>query len=705
MMPRHIMALLSEESSPMHDAVLDYVRRRTEASDRRWSQRYDRWREAERIYRAFRVSDAADDQRKNHPLTKGVQKIIVPYGFAVMQSTLAFFMQVFTQRKPIIPVEGSGPMDVKAAYLMEVLLDYQFERMDPPGVMILYQWLLDTLRYGVGIIKNQWTVREWPQVQRSTQPVVHPMTGQVLGMEDKLDQRDVVVYEGNEAQNISPFDFLPDPNQPLNGFQKGEFCAQRIRRSWTQLRQRQAQGLYVGLDKVPKQPASTGSSLSTVFGTGRGMSDAARIVDMDDVDFEYIDAQGEPMVELIELYGYVDPADLGLFETQKGKAPNSSTYPTRRSEGTPVLWVFTMANDARIIRAEPAVLPANRFPYELIEINYDVHSPANFGMLETFRGPQYILSWLINSRLLNVEKTLNNEYVVDPSMVEEIDLLDPNPGRIIRLKEQAYMTGKAADAISQLRMDDVTQGHYTDAKVMMDLIQQITGANQLIMGMPNSGRRAATEVQGQMALSSGRMKMMVEIVSRGGLAPWANQKAKNTQAFVSDHTMRLKPPYDRLLGAPMVQVNAGMLQGEFSFPFTEAGMPTDRLFEANTWKDLLTMFLQAGGMQALGSNPQFAQMFPVMMSAMLGRMLHAMNVKDLQTFGLALPATVVAPDEMVQNAVQQGDLVGLGPGRGGDPNGMGNQGTIAPPAAGQANGFAPADGFALPGGAQTPGVG
>jgi hypothetical protein len=705
MMPRHIMALLSEESSPMHDAVLDYVRRRTEASDRRWSQRYDRWREAERIYRAFRVSDAADDQRKNHPLTKGVQKIIVPYGFAVMQSTLAFFMQVFTQRKPIIPVEGSGPMDVKAAYLMEVLLDRQFEGMDPSGVLVMYQWLLDTLRYGVGIIKNQWTVREWPQVQRSTQPVVHPMTGQVLGMEDKLDQRDVVVYEGNEAQNISPFDFLPDPNQPLNAFQKGEFCAQRFRRSWTQLRQRQAQGLYVGLDKVPRQPASTGSALSSVYGSGRGMSDAARIVDMDDVDFEYIDANGEPMVEGVELYGYVDPADLGLYETQKGKAPNSSTYPTRRSEGTPALWVFTMVNDARIIRAEPAVLPAVRFPYELIEINYDVHSPANFGMLETFRGPQYILSWLINSRLLNVEKTLNNEYVVDPSMVEEIDLLDPNPGRIIRLKEQAYMTGKAADAISQLRMDDVTQGHYTDAKVMMDLIQQITGANQLIMGMPNSGRRAATEVQGQMALSSGRMKMMVELVSRGGLAPWANQMAKNTQAFVSDHTMRLKPPYDRLLGAPMVPVQAGMLQGEFTFPFTEAGMPTDRLFEANTWKDLLTMFLQAGGMQALGSNPQFAQMFPVMMSAMLGRMLHAMNVKDLQTFGLALPATVVAPDEMVQNAVQQGDLVGLGPGRGGDPNGMGNQGTIAPPAAGQANGFAPADGFALPGGAQTPGVG
>src|SRR5215469_2719926 len=246
MMPPHVKALLSAGSSDLHGTTLDYVRRRVEASDRRWSQRYPRWRESERLYRAFRPSDLDDAQRRQRNLTEGVEKIVVPYGYAVIQSILAFFMQVFTQRKPIIPVEGSGPMDVRAALLMEVLLDRQMDQMQPMGTLVLYQWLLDSLRYGIGIIKNHWTVREWPAVSRQTSPIMDPFTGQPVGMNDQLIQRDVTVYEGNEAVNVSPFDFLPDPNQPLNLFQRGEFCGQRMRRSWTEFRQRAAQGLYVG---------------------------------------------------------------------------------------------------------------------------------------------------------------------------------------------------------------------------------------------------------------------------------------------------------------------------------------------------------------------------------------------------------------------------------------------------------------------------
>jgi len=690
MMPPHVKALLSAGSSDLHSAVLDYVRRRIEAADRRWSQRYPRWRESERLYRAFRPSDLLSGGKRHDHDGDGLEKIIVPYGYAVIQSILAFFMNVLTQRKPLIPVEGSGPMDVRAALLMEVLLDRQMDQMRPMGTLVIYQWLLDALRYGVGIIKNHWTVREWPAVTRQTSPIIDPFTGQPMGMHDRLEQRDVTVYEGNEAQNVSPFDFLPDPNQPLNLFQDGEFCAQRMRRSWTQFRQRAAQGLYVGLDFVPRQP-NQGSTLSTTFGTGRGISDAARIVDMDEIDFEYIDAQGTPYVELVEMYGYIDPEDFGLDEASGGSAPNIPTYPTRHTEGVPELWVFTMANGSRIVRAEPAMLPAMRFPYEIIEPNYDVQSPANFGMIETFRGLQFHLSWLYNSRMMNVEKTLNNEFVYDPSMIEEIDILDPSPARLLRLKEQHYQSGRLRDAIMQLPINDVTVTHLTDSKNVMDLIQNVTSANNLIMGLPNTGRRAATETQAQMQMSSGRMKMMIELVTSQGLRPWATQMAKNTQTFVSDGQVRLKPPYDRLLGAPMLPVNALMLTGEFSFPFTEAGMPTDRLFEANTWKELLMPFLQGPAGAMMMQQPWFPQMF----MAMWGRFLHALNVKDLQTFGVSLPATVVAPDEMVMAQQQQGNLQPMG-----NPLAALLQ-QAGPPA----NGMAPTDGFALPSMTETPNVG
>jgi len=90
MMPPHVKALLSAGSSDLHSAVLDYVRRRIEAADRRWSQRYPRWRESERLYRAFRPSDLLNHGRKHDGDGDGLEKIIVPYGYAVIQSILAF---------------------------------------------------------------------------------------------------------------------------------------------------------------------------------------------------------------------------------------------------------------------------------------------------------------------------------------------------------------------------------------------------------------------------------------------------------------------------------------------------------------------------------------------------------------------------------------------------------------------------------------
>lgn len=664
MMSESVQGQLREPRSELQTRLVAWGRRRVEAAERRWSERYDAYREAERLYRAFREPDSQDNQTKQDRLTEGVEKIVVPYSYAVIQSTLAFFMTVFTQRKPIIPVEGKGPADVRAAILMESLLEHQWDTMDPSGIMILMQWLLDSLRYGIGIVKNVWTVREWPDFVRQVVPMTDPVSGAPVGYQDTLLKRDVVAYEGNECLNVSPFDWLPDPHRPLSEFQKGEFVIHRMRRSWTELRQRQAEGLYLGIEHIPKHTLDSG-----VFGSGSGfMTDRAsempRIMHMDEGENVGVDESGQPYVTIHEMWAYVDPDDLGLNEHEP-----SPRRLTPRSEGTPELWVFTFANLARCLRAEPAMLPGRRFPFEIIELNYDVHAPANFGLVETFRGLQYHLSWLFNARMQAVRRTLNNEMVVDPSMIEELDLLDPEPGRLLRLKRAAYGSQAVDKAVYPLPVQDVTAGHMQDAKAVTDLIETVTGANRLIMGLPNTGRRAATEVQGQLNLSSGRMKLLIEIATRQGLIPLAGQQARNTQTFLDQQTLSLREPYARLFGQPLVKVTPEMLQGEFYFPIGEQGMPTDRQFEANVWKELLTLVLQSAGPAAFTQIPWA--------NAVWGRFLRAMGVRDLQTFGVTLPQLVLQPDEIVQQQAQQGNIVGQ----------------------------AGADGFALPPASATPGVG
>lgn len=658
MMPERIAFELAQPESELQRNLTDFCRRRIAQSARRWQERHDAWRENEQLYRAFRTPDTQDKQTRGASLTQGVEKIVVPYGFAVLQSMLAFFMTVFTQRVPMVPVAGMGPGDVQAAILHELILEYQCDRMQPTGVLLLFQQLFDSLRYGIGVVKGGWTIREWPDLVRVVKP-----TPDGLGFTDSVQRRNVVAYEGNEWQNVSPFDFLPDPNLPFGRFQEGEFCAHRLRSSFTRCQQRQAEGLYVGIDHIPKHTAGgpLGASETT---HGALQSDLSRITNMSELDIWPTDEQGHPFVELHELYTFLDnPAALGL--------------PTDDDEVTPGLWVFTLANQGRTIRAEPANLPGRRFPFEIIEINYDLHSPANVGMIEVFRGLQYHLSWLFNARMQAVRKTLTNQGVVDPSMIEEADLTSEDIGAWLRLKRQHWQAGAVREAVFPLPMQDVTQSHVSvDAPVVREMIDMVTGANNLIMGIANTGRRSATEVQGQMQLASGRMKMLIELVARQGVMPWAHQMIRNNQTFLDGMTLRLREPYAKLFGQPWIEVTPAMLQGEFHVPIAENGIPTDKLVEANLWKEMLQMGMQTGAAQ--NALP------PTFWTMAMARFLWAMNVKDIQTAGLTMQNLSVAPDAQVQAQVQQGNLVPTGDLAQGE-SGISSDGFPMPPSAGAPN--------------------
>src|SRR5262249_19838628 len=155
---------------------------------------------------------------------------------------------------------------------------------------------------------------------------------------------------------------------------------------------------------------------------------------------------GKPFIDYYEMWAYVeDPSKLGLEDIQPGGS-------------TPRMWVFTVANFARVVRAEPAFLPSLNFPFDVYEPHFDVHSPANHSYIEVFKGLQYYHSWLYNSRMTAVRRTLNNEMIYDPDLVEERDILDPEPGRLIRVKRERRGEGVAKDSIYPIPIQDTTQG-------------------------------------------------------------------------------------------------------------------------------------------------------------------------------------------------------------------------------------------------------
>jgi hypothetical protein len=648
MMLQPMRQALLDDQSPLQQAVVPFLRRRVDAAEDHWGKRHHRWREAEELYRAYRVPDEQDEKTRKDSLTAGVEKIVVPYSYATMQSILAFFMSILCERTPIIPVRGDGPWDVTPAGYMESVLHYQMEQMNPPGTLIIFQWLLDAWRYGVGIIKNMYTVREWVDLVRTF--TTDPMTGQQT---DHIQEEDVTAYEGNEALNVSPFDWYPDPGRPMSEFQRGEFVFHQTRRSMTEMLVREQEGVYVGVKLIPRGMGMGGDRVGDGGKYTGGFEQNSMIPRLVGMDMPYGDDRRRS--EERKSYVRLDEGWVWLAPEQMEKLQLKPFAPQTMSM-SPRLWVFTLANRSRCIRAEPANLPGRRFPFEIIEPNYDVYSPSNVGIIETTRGLQYHLSWLFNSRMMAVRKTLNNELVVDPSMIEESDLLDPRPGKLLRLTRAAQNSQSIDKAVFPLPVVDVTASHHQDSQVIREIGEEVTGASRLLMGLSNTGRRAATEVQGQLQLSSGRMKMLAELIVCQGLRPWAHQMARNTQVFMtSSINIRVQQALADILGSQSAQIDPHLLQGSFTYPILESGIPTDKQAEQQIWRELFQTGTQTGlTTPALQS---------VNWIAVFARFLQTMGIRNLQDYmqpGAGMPQMSVMGDQQVQNQAQQGNLVPAG---------------------------------------------
>ena len=80
-------------------------------------------------------------------------------------------------------------------------------------------------------------------------------------------------------------------------------------------------------------------------------------------------------------------------------------------------------------------------------------------------------------------------------MVEMQDLKNGGEARIIRLKQAAYGQDVRM-ALNQLQVSDVTRTHMQDMSLFIRLADMITGVNDNLRAIQNSGgRKTATEVR------------------------------------------------------------------------------------------------------------------------------------------------------------------------------------------------------------------
>lgn len=550
--------------SDRHSKILSAFQDRLRLGRSGHNQRTTLWAQNEDVMKAYIPETDNDNLRKQAKKVDGNPQyttIEVPYSYAMMLTLHTYLTSIFLSRTPIMQVSGRHGESQQAEQSIEALLDYQITTGG--NIPALYIWILDPLRYGVGIVGQYWDDEQIAVSSRV--PVAREFLGQPIpGTEAmKTIQQLIRGYSGTRLYNIRPQDFYHDPRVPIWRMQEGEFCIRFDQIGWNKAKERERNGAYFNLAQAAKNAAQP---RFREMGSPR-----THLANDSTVDQSIMrDSNGNPTrLNLHEFYWEIVPSEYGLGD---GKVAEK--------------WVFTICNENTVIGCQPLGMLHNKWPFDVLEYEIGGYELFNRSVLEIAQTLNDTLTWLFNSHFFNVRKTLNDQFFVDPTMVEMRDLEDPNPGRLVRLKPAAY--GKPVDQfVKQFPTVDVTRQHVQDSGMVADLLQKLLGSNENLMGNTQGSRHTATEVRSATSNAVNRIKTVGEWMSATGFSPMAQKMIQMTQQMYDDER-KFKIVGDLTQwGERFITVTPDQIAGFYDFVPVDGTMPIDRYAQANLWQQLL----------------------------------------------------------------------------------------------------------------------
>lgn len=645
-------------NSEKHRKLREALRNRIHQGQFAVSRKTQDYAEAEEQYMAYLPTTEADKLRETKKDDGEPQyvNIDIPFSYAVLMSWHTYVSTVFLSRSPVMQFAGRHGETEMQIQTVEAIMDYQTQI---GGHLVPYYiWLMDTGKYGVGVVGHYWD-EEITQVSEIVEKPVTYLGLPISGKTKKVKRTSRVKgYEGNRVYNVRPQDFIFDSRVSMANFQDGEFCGRYADLSWNTLVRRAEYGQYYNLEELKRikrrkyQPSYGGTQHRDTGSEHLQLPDAVTGEDTTLTD----DLMTPDFASVVELHVELIPKDWGL---------GASTYPEK--------WVFTLAEDDIIIESQPYDSLHGKFPYSLLEYEIEGYGLQKRGMLELLDPLNDTMSWLINTHFHNVRAVLNGQFVTDPSRVTMKDFRSEGGGRLIRLKPTAYGQD-VRTMIHQLQTVDVTQNHFRDVEGLGQLIQRVSGVTDNIMGMVNQGgRKTATEVRSANVFGANRLKTQSEYFSAMGFAPLSQMLVQETQQRYSGEQM-FKVAGDLMEeGGQFVQVTPEAIAGFYDFVPVDGTMPVDRFAQVTMWTQLL------GQMRSF---PQIMNGYD--MGGIFAWVAQLGGLKNIKRFRIN-----VRSDQDLSRDLEKGNVVGVGDVR---------RDT-------QGNGGSPENATGVPGAAQSPGMG
>lgn len=565
----------------LHKKIVDALRGRLRMSELKMNQRYLQMAKNEELFAGYIHESDVDALRRDRRENLGevdYRTIEIPYSYASLMAMHTYYTSVFLARSPILQVSGRHGEAEQKTQAVEALLDYQVNVGNI--LMTLFIWLLDPGKYGFSVLMHHWDTEYTRVRKRVAQPVTvlglpipdfktgQPKTKMVETIEDVLS------YEGNRAINVRPQDWFPDPRVALVHFQKGEFCGRYAEIPWAEINAGckpidGAQPRYFNYEKLKQIRANREQQTTGGLNTrDQGSSRVTQLPNELPGESGYDVPVG--IVKSHEVYMRLQPSQwkLGVGDREE-------------------IWAFNVTTTGVIFGAEPLGEYHGKFPFDVLTDEMDGYTLFPRSSLERMKPLNDVMTWLINSHFYNVRSAMNNQLIVDPSMIVMKDLERPGPGKLIRLKPGAY--GKDVRmAVQQLAVADMTRNHIGDMNVLMQVIQRMTGAIDPMMGvMEAGGRKTATEVRTSAGMGSNRLKTQCEWFSVTGWSPMTQRLIQRSQQFY-DANRQYKLVGDLAMMSPQfMNVGPEDIAGFYDFVPVDGTLPIDRFAQANLWQMLM----------------------------------------------------------------------------------------------------------------------
>jgi len=542
----------------LHSVMLQYLLQRLSLSERKMSRFYARWRAREKQIQAYIDLPKYEKQLKEMNESGAppmITALTIPYTYSTISTIATYMTHCFTGRKPIFQVASNNSAAATAAPQLETILQYQSDSR-----FMIKRWMQffkDAESYGMAAMKNFWEIEHRLRTNRNSSTV----------LEGGVAKRELVVtYEGNDLENIDPFLFFPDPRVPISEVsQRGEFVAWREFVGKHELQRDEVDYGYHylnGFGNMPLNETGGVSARSLVTG-GEPQPGSAK---------DSRDADNNSYCQKDEMTIWIIPS----------KIINPKTKKPLGEGNRPELWLFTIINKKRIIRAQPLEYDHGFHPVVTAEPHTVGYGFGHMSTADYLAPLQDAASWFLNSHIYNVRSVLNNMFVVNPAMIEMSDIRDPKPGKVIRLKRSAMGTD-VRTAVFQLQTQDVTRQHVQDLEAIFRMGDMLSSVNDNLRGIQDSGgRKTATEVRTAGEAGGSRLASQARMLSAQAFSPLGMQMSLNTQQFLS------KEYEMRIIGQDKTSmIGPDQIVGDYYFPIHDGTLPLDKVALLDVWKEIL----------------------------------------------------------------------------------------------------------------------